>query len=307
MANGFTHDDVPDQRGRTALVTGANTGIGFQVARVLAARGARTLLGCRSVQRGEEAAARIRRDTPGADVAVVELDQASLASVAAAADHVTEREERLDLLVNNAGVMAPPYRTTEDGFELQLGVNHLGTFALTGGLLPMLRDRPGARIVTTSSIAHTGGRLFLEDLDASESYDAEARYRQSKLANLLFALELDRRLRAADAAAISVACHPGIAATDLVRNPGPVLSLLLPVVRPIVGLVLNTPLQGAWPTLLAATGPDVEGGEYLGPTGRREMSGPAGRAEVAPRARDEELAARLWDVSVELTGVDPGV
>lgn len=307
MSAGFTDEDVPDQQGRTVLVTGANTGIGYETARVLAARGARTLLGCRSVDRGRDAVARIRAAHEDADVAVVHLDQAELASVERAAGHVAERVDGLDVLVNNAGVMVPPYEQTADGFELQLGVNHLGTFALTGRLLPVLRDRPASRVVTTSSIAHRDGRLFLDDLQAIRSYDAMERYRQSKLANLLFALELDRRLRSAAAETISVACHPGIAMTDLGRHMGRAVQLLMPVARPLLELRFNSSLQGAWPALMAATAPGVEGGEYLGPTRRDETVGPAGPARVSSTARDEGLAETLWQRSVELTGVDPGV
>jgi len=303
MARGFTERDVPDQHGRTAVVTGANTGIGFEAARVLAARGARVLLGCRSEQRAEDAMARIRAATPDADVAFVALDQASLASVEAAAARVAE-EPRLDVLVNNAGVMVPPLSRTEDGFELQLGVNHLGTFALTGRLLEQLAADGGGRVVTTSSLAHRGGQLFLDDLAAEQGYDAQARYGQSKLANLLFALELDRRTSTAGTPVTSIACHPGLAATELVRHMPRPLAAVAPAV---LGLVFNTAAQGAWPTLQAATDPDLPGGSYVGPQRWRETAGASGPAQVSPRAQDPELARRLWDVSVELTGVDPGV
>lgn len=305
MSDGFTDRDVPDQAGRTFLVTGANSGIGFEAAAVLARSGARVLLGCRDEGRAAAAAAQIRERTPGADLGIVLLDQASLASVEAAAAQVREEEPRLDVLVNNAGVMAPPLTRTEDGFELQFGVNHLATFALTAHLLPLLRGREGSRVVTTSSIAHRTGRLFLDDPHAEGDYDAFERYRQSKLANLLFALELDRRLRSAGETTISVACHPGLATTNLVEDSAPWARWLLPVVRPLLHLRWNSPAQGAWPTLMAATDPDVEGGEYLGPTRRGETAGPAGRAYAVTTARDEDLARQLWELSVELTGVEP--
>lgn len=305
MTHGFTDRDVPAQTGRTFLVTGANSGIGFEASAVLAAAGARVLLGCRDRGRAEEAADRIRRRVDGADLGIVLLDQASLASVAAAAEQVRSEEERLDVLVNNAGVMAPPLAHTDDGHELQFQVNHLAVFALTARLLPMLLARPGSRVVTTSSIAHRTGSLFLDDLAAEDSYDAFERYRQSKLANLLFAKELDRRLRAADASTTSVGCHPGIAMTELGRHLHPAVRWLLPVLRPVLQLRFNSSAQGAWPTLMAATDPDVQGGDYLGPTRRGETAGPAGEAYATTQARDEDLARRLWDVSVELTGVEP--
>jgi len=304
VPQGFTASDVPDQTGRTFLVTGANSGIGFEASLVLARAGARVLLGCRDHGRARDAVDRIRRRVGDADLAVVPLDQASLASVEEAAEQVRE-EPRLDVLVNNAGVMAPPLSRTPDGFELQLGVNHLAVFALTAHLLPKLQEQEGSRVVTTSSIAHRTGQLFLDDLQAEKSYDAFEWYRQSKLANLLFALELDRRLRAAGASAISVACHPGIAITDLGRNMGRWVQWLKPLAKPFLQLRYNSPAQGAWPTLMAATDPDVEGGEYLGPTKWGETTGPAGRAYAVTRARDEELARRLWEVSAELTGVEP--
>lgn len=305
MTEGFTDRDVPDQTGRTFLVTGANSGIGFATSAALARAGARVVLACRDQDRAAAAATRIRARTPGADLDIVPLDQASLASVAAAAARVREQEPHLDVLVNNAGVMAPPLSRTEDGHELQFAVNHLAVFALTAQLLPLLLDRPGSRVVTTSSIAHRTGQLHLDDLAAEQDYDAFARYRQSKLANLLFALELERRLRAAEAATISVACHPGLAMTELGEDMAPWTRWVLPVVRPLLQLRYNSAAQGAWPTLMAATGPDVEGGEYLGPTRRKETVGPAGRAYAVSRARDEDLARQLWERSAELTGVEP--
>jgi NAD(P)-dependent dehydrogenase (short-subunit alcohol dehydrogenase family) len=298
----FTADDVPDQSGRTFLVTGANTGLGFEATAVLAARGARVLLGCRSQDKAEAAMAKISTETPDADLAFVPLDQNDLASVATAAE-IVGKEERLDVLVNNAGIMMPPLQFTVDGFESQFGVNHLGTFALTAHLLPKLAETAGSRVVVTSSIAHKSGKIFFDDIDASNKYSAQQRYQQSKLANLLFMFELDRRLRAVDSETISVGCHPGLASTDLGRHLPKVFTLALP----ITGLFFNSAAQGAWPTLMAATSDDVDGGDYVGPTRRGESAGPAGPAKSTDRARDPELAARLWDVSVEMTGVDPGI
>ncbi|MCA1783957.1 MAG: SDR family NAD(P)-dependent oxidoreductase [Intrasporangiaceae bacterium] len=304
VTDGFTDRDVTDQTGRTILVTGANSGIGFATAAVLARAGARVLLACRRQGNAEAAAARIREQTPDADLGLVLLDQASLASVAAAAAQVRDEEPRLDVLVNNAGVMAPPLTRTEDGFELQFGVNHLAVFALTAQLLPLLRERVDSRVVTTSSVVHRQGELLLDDPHAEADYDRFERYRQSKLANLMFALELDRRLRADSAPTASVACHPGLATTSLGNDAAPWVRRV-PVARPLLRLRFNSAEQGAWPTLMAATDPSVEGGEYLGPTRRNETSGPAGRAQVADLARDTELAHKLWQLSVELTGLDP--
>ena len=298
---GFTARDVPDQRGRTALVTGANTGLGFWTAVHLARAGARVLIGSRSADRGAAALRRLQDEAPRSDADVLQLDLSSLAAVEDAAGRLRESEDRLDLLVNNAGVMMPPYGTTADGFELQLGVNHLGHFALTGHLLPLLADTPDARVVTVSSIAHRDAEVFFDDLQAGGGYDAGARYGQSKLANLLFTFELDRRLRAAGSPIRAVAAHPGIARTELGRHfPGPVRLLL-----PVVGLVLNSAEQGAWPSLMAATSPAVNGGDYVGPSRFREMSGPAGPAASSATANDQDVQRRLWDVSVELTGVEP--
>lgn len=300
MSTGFTDRDVPDQSGRTFLVTGANTGLGLETARVLAARGARVLLGCRSEARANEAMRSIEADHSGSDLAFVELDQADLASVRRCADSVIADEARLDVLVNNAGIMMPPREVTTDGFESQLGVNHLGTFALTGLLLPKLAAGDAGRVVITSSLAHVQGEIDFDDLAADNDYSRQARYQQSKLANILHMYELDRRLQAAESTTIAVACHPGIADTELARHLGP-LKLLLPVLRPF----FNSAAQGAWPTLQAATDPNASGGDYYGPTKRGETSGPSAKARSTSRARDPELARRLWDVSAELTGVDP--
>ena len=299
--SGFTARDVTEQHGRTALVTGANTGLGYWTAVHLARAGARVLIGSRSAEKGAEALRRLRREAPGSDADVLELDLSSLAAVEDAAGRLGEREDRLDLLINNAGVMMPPYSPTVDGFELQLGVNHLGHFALTGHLSPLLAAAPDARVVTVSSLAHRNAEIYFDDLQAEKSYSAQARYGQSKLANLLFTFELDRRLRAAGSAIRAMAAHPGIARTELTRHFSGPARLLMPV----VGLALNSAEQGSWPSLMAATSPDVDGGAYVGPTRLGETSGPAGPAKSSATANDEDLQRRLWDVSVELTGVDP--
>lgn len=300
--SGFRADDVTDQSGRTFLVTGANTGLGFEATKVLAANGARVLLGCRSEVKAAAAMKRIEAEVPGADLAFVPLDQNDLASVRAAADIVGD-EQRLDVLINNAGIMVPPLQYTVDGFESQFGVNHLATFALTAHLLPKLAEQDGSRVVVTSSIAHKGGTIDFDDLGAEERYGAQDRYQQSKLANLLFMFELDRRLRAAGSPTVAVGCHPGIASTELSRH----MPKLLQFAMPLVKVVFNSPAEGAWPTLMAAVSEEVGGGDYLGPTRRNETAGPAGAAHATKRARDPQLAKDLWDVSVEMTGVDPGI
>lgn len=297
----FTAADVPDQSGRTILVTGANTGIGFEAARVLAARGARVLLGCRDEGKAEAAMARIAGETPSASLAFLPLDQADLASVRRAAEIAAE-EPRIDVLLNNAGVMVPPLTRTAQGFELQFGVNHLATFALTSLLLPKLAETAGSRVVVTASIAHQRGNLQWDDLNAEKGYKRGQRYADSKLANLLFVAELARRLEAAGSPVIAVGCHPGVAATELMRHLGP-FKALMPLFKPF----FNTPAQGAWPALQGACDPAARSGDYYGPLGWREMKGGSGKATRTAMAQDPELARRLWEVSVEMTGVDPGI
>ena len=297
----FTAADVPSQQGKCFIVTGANAGLGFSASAVLAAHGARVILACRSQERAEAAMARIRAATPGADLAFLPLDQADIASVRSAAEQV-RAEPRIDALVNNAGVMYPPLVRTAQGFEPQFGVNHLGTFALTALLLPKLAETPGARVVITASLAHRLGKIAWDDLDAHQSYNKAQRYADSKLANLLFLYELDRRLRAAGSPVTAVACHPGVAATELGRH-----SRCFNVFVRFFGWMLNTADMGAWPTLQAATDPGIAPGGYYGPQGMGEMRGPSGPAKRKKTATDPEAARRLWDVSVAKTGIDPGL
>jgi NAD(P)-dependent dehydrogenase (short-subunit alcohol dehydrogenase family) len=298
----FTAADVPDQTGKTVFITGANTGLGFEAAKSLAGKGARVLIGCRSKAKAEQAVEKIQAGHPAADMAVVELDLGNLASVKKAAAAVA-KEPQLDILINNAGIMIPPYELTEDGFESQFGVNHLGPFALTSLLLDKLRENPDARIVSTSSIAHKRGKIHFDDINAEHGYNPIVRYSQSKLANLYFAYELQRRLEAAGDTVISVAAHPGIADTELTRYIPKPLMLLAPLFRPL----FNTPAQGAWPTLCAATSDNVQGGDYYGPCKRGETAGPARKVRSTRRSHDSEIAKKLWDLSIEMTGVDPGL
>ena len=299
----FTSAEIPLQTGKTAIVTGSNTGIGFAIAETLAAKGARVLLACRD---GDKAAEAIRQieggKEQGGEVEYLHLDLSNIASVREAAE-TASKEKRIDLLINNAGVMMPPFSTATAGCELQFAVNHLGHFAFTSLLLDKLAEQDGARIVMQSSLAHRRGDIDFDNLDGSKGYDKSEFYSQSKLANLLFANELDRRLRAKNSDTIALACHPGVAATELMRHiKGE------KIFSSIVGTVLNDPEQGALPALQAATDPEAQGGDYYGPYGLMEVRGNAsGRAVTSKKARDEELARRLWDKSIELTGVDPGL
>ena len=295
----FTDQDVPAQNGRVFLVTGANSGIGYETARVLAGKGARVLMGCRSKTRAAAAIAKIREEFPQADLTYIPLDLGDFESIREAAALVGQ-ERRLDVLVNNAGIMMPPREVTMDGFESQFGVNHLGTLALTGLLLDKLAKGKEPRVVITSSMAHRSGRIDFDDINAEESYSRMGRYAMSKLANLLHMYELDRRLRAADSPVIAAACHPGVADTELTRNfPG----LLVSLFRPLSSLFMNSAAEGAWPTLAAAAAPGVESGSYFGPSRNGEWVGPAREVQPRPKAKRIETAKRLWDVSEEMTGV----
>jgi NAD(P)-dependent dehydrogenase (short-subunit alcohol dehydrogenase family) len=277
-------------------VTGANTGIGYETARALAHQGAHVVLACRSRAKGEAATARIAAGHPRGSVAFAALDLADLDAVRAFADGFATASERLDLLINNAGVMVPPESTTKQGFELQLGVNHLGHFALTGLLLPLARATPGARVVTVASGAHRMGAMHFDDLHfRRRGYRPWPAYGQSKLANLLFTFELQRRLDAEGLDVTALAAHPGWTATDLQRNSW--------VARTAGRFLAMRPAQGALPTLRAATAPDVRGGDYYGPHGFKELRGYPVRVGTSDAARNADDAARLWRVSEELTGV----
>ena len=293
---------LPRQDGRLAVVTGANSGIGLEATRGLAALGATVVMACRSLDRAQAAAADVRRSLPGADVEVRELDLADLASVHAFVDGLGDRP--VDVLVNNAGVMAlPQRRETADGFEMQLGTNVLGHFALTGRLLPNLRAAPAARVVWLSSIAHRQGRIAFDDLQSRRGYDPWVAYQQSKLADLVLSIEMQRRLSAEGAGATSVAAHPGIASTELTADMMEGRRLVSALAGPLIGLFAMPSWRGALPTLVTAAG-DVEPGGYVGPDGFREMRGDPAPAEVMPRALDPETGRRLWDACERLTGVE---
>ncbi|ROH93471.1 SDR family NAD(P)-dependent oxidoreductase [Stagnimonas aquatica] len=301
----WTRAHLPSLAGRQAIVTGANSGLGLETAVGLAAAGAHLVLACRSPERSSAALAELRRRVPGASAELMRLDLSDLASVRAFADQYGGR--RLDILVNNAGVMALPYATTKDGFELQIGTNHLGHFALTGLLLPRLLATPGARVVTVASIAHRAASGFaLDDLHWQQRpYNKAQAYACSKLANLLFSLELDRRLRAAGHGLIAVAAHPGYAATNIGLNTadGERNALEKLAIRIGNALFAQSAAGGALPSLRAAGDPAVRGGEYYGPRGLFQFVGAPVKVGHHPRAGDPELARRLWQQSEQVTGL----
>jgi NAD(P)-dependent dehydrogenase (short-subunit alcohol dehydrogenase family) len=295
----WTTGDIPSLVGRRAIITGANSGLGLQTSLSLARHGASVVLACRSAERGEKALATIREAVPDADVSLGSLDLADLASIRAFA---AEHGAPLDLLVNNAGVMALPRRTTADGFEMQYGTNHLGHFALTGLLLPALLERSGARVVTVTSMMHWLGRIDLADLNHERHYRRWPAYCQSKLANLVFTKELHRR---AGGRLLSVASHPGYAATNL-QQAGPRMTgnkageALFGALNRVIA---QPATAGAWPSLYAATAPAVEGGQCYGPGGPGQSLGAPRRVGTARRAADPALGRRLWEISEEKTGV----
>jgi NAD(P)-dependent dehydrogenase (short-subunit alcohol dehydrogenase family) len=296
----WTADNIPDQKGRTAIVTGANTGIGLETARELARKGAHVTLACRSRDKGEAALADIRSTVPAASVDLQLLDLADLRDVAAFADRFKAANARLDLLVCNAGVMAPPASKTAQGFELQFGVNHLAHFALTGALLPLLLATPGARIVVVSSNAGGMGKIDFDDLNFEKrGYSAWPAYSQSKLANQLFVRELSCRLRAAGSTVMATAAHPGWTATELQRH-----NLFARLMNPLVAM---KPTQGALPTLRAATDPQAANGDYFGPNGRLGWTGYPIRVPMDKRALNEADAERLFRASEQLAGVSYGL
>ncbi len=299
----WTPRQIPSQQGRLAIVTGANSGIGYQTSRYLARAGAAVLLACRNAEKGEAARAKIAADYPAANVQVRVLDVADLDSVRRFATEFLNDDKPLDLLINNAGVMAlPERRTTPQGFEMQFGTNHLGHFALTGMLLPALLRQAGSRVVTVASIAHKGGKLNFDDLNAERSYDPRGAYQQSKLANVVFGLEFDRRLRARAAGTQSIVAHPGVAVTNIISN-GMGNGLQGRIVNALMPLVAQSDDRGSWPLLYAATSPEARGGGYYGPDGIAEIKGTPVEVKPKPHAMDAAAGKRLWDISEELTGI----
>jgi NAD(P)-dependent dehydrogenase (short-subunit alcohol dehydrogenase family) len=289
-------NDIPNQSGRTVIVTGANTGIGFETARALARKGANVTLACRNRDKGREALERMQQESTDAAVSLEQLDLADLRNIEAFATRFTEQHRQLDLLILNAGVMVPPESKTSQGFELQFGVNHLGHFALTGALLPLVKDTADSRVVVVSSTAATRGIMHFDDLQfEKQGYAPWKAYAQSKLANQLFTLELQRRFRTAGCSTLVTAAHPGWTATDLQRSSS--------VVRFLNRFFAMQPPQGALPTLRAATDPDATGGDYYGPDGFLQVRGHPKRINMVKRAHNADDAARLWKISEDLTGV----
>lgn len=300
----WTPTQMSEQRGKRVVITGANSGIGLEAAKLLAGAGAQVVLTCRSQAKADGALAAIRAVAPDAELGVVLMDLAELASVARAAQEIVETYGELDALVNNAGIMAIPRQETADGFEMQLGTNHLGHFALTAQVWRTLLPRQG-RVVNLSSLMHRRGRMDFDDLMGVKRYDKWAIYAQSKLANLLFTLELQRRFERAGLAVRAVACHPGYASTNL-QGVGPQQegSALMARFMDLGNrLIAQSAEQGAWPTVRAVVDPNLRGGEYLGPNGPFEVRGEVDFATIDAKAKDPEVARRLFDVSETLTGV----
>jgi len=295
MKNHWTTENIPNLKGKTAIVTGSNSGIGFETAKAIAAKGARLNMAIRNIEKGKKAADAILKEFPDADIKVTDLDLGSLASVTAFSESFVKKNQRLDILVNNAGVMMPPYGTTVDGFELQFGTNHLGHYALTGLLLPLLIKTKRSRVVNVSSYAHKAGKINFDDLDSKQNYNKMAAYGQSKLANLLFTYELQRRFENAGSDSLATAAHPGWTQTNLQRHSGGARFL-----NPVFW---QKPPMLALPTLRAATGTDASGGDYYGPRGFMEMQGTPVKVKSNGLSHDIDTARRLWDVSEELTGV----
>ncbi|ACA99476.1 MULTISPECIES: oxidoreductase [Cyanophyceae] len=294
----FKLDSLPSQQGKKAIVTGANTGLGFETALGLAKTGCHVILACRDMDKAAAAATEIRQQIPDANVETMALDLSQLASVKEFATAYRQRHQTLNLLINNAGIMFPPYSQTVDGFESQFCVNYLGHFLLTALLIDLMPDTAESRVVSLSSNAHKFGKINFQDLQSEQNYSATAAYGQSKLACLLFAVELQRRLAAKNKNILSVAAHPGIAPTELGRYIPAFLAGLIRLI--FVPFFANSVAQGALPTLMAALDPAATGGDYFGPQGFGEMSGKPGRVEKSDQAKDEAIAKQLWETSETL-------
>lgn len=298
----FNIDKLPPQKGKIAIVTGANSGLGFETAKALSKKGFLVIMACRNIKKAQEAIKEIKKADNSADLEVMIIDTSSLKSVRAFADEFLKKYQKLDLLINNAGVMVPPYSLTEDGFENQLGANYLGHFLLTGLLLPTLEITEGSRIITLSSIAHKNGKINFDDLQfKNRAYKKWEAYGQSKLACLIFAYEMDRRLKSKGSIAISVASHPGVSLTNLWNHMPSGFRLISPVFNILFS---HSAKDGVKPTLMAALDSDVKGGEYYGPTGLMEMKGEPGKVTSTLGSKNKEIAKKLWKVSEELTGIN---
>jgi NAD(P)-dependent dehydrogenase (short-subunit alcohol dehydrogenase family) len=299
----FEIDNIPSQAGRLAVITGANTGLGYENTRYFAEAGMKVVMACRSESRARNAMASIEQEVEGADLEFMQVDLSDLSSVREFAKTFRKKHDTLDLLVNNAGIMWAPYEKSVDGFEGQMAANYFGHFLLTSLLLDLIPDEPDARVVNLSSIAHTQiKRIRFQDIHWEKRYNKFGAYAQTKLACLMFSIELQRRLELSGRKTLSVAAHPGVSDTELVRYLKP---WQVSMIRYTVGPFLtHPPPEGAIPQVMAALDPDVDGGEYLGPQGFREMSGPPGRAKIMPWARNADANRRLWEVSEQCTGAE---
>ncbi|TFE26952.1 oxidoreductase [Cohnella luojiensis] len=301
MKNNWTTYQMPNQQGTTVVITGASSGIGYEIARAFAAKGAQVVMAIRNLEKGEEVARQLKRENPGASLKLMKLDLSDLASVRKFAHEYRQTYDTLHLLINNAGVMTPPFQKTKDGFELQFGSNHLGHFALTGLLLPMMNNVPSSRIVTLSSTVIKGANINFDNLDGSKGYNRVKFYGQSKLANLLFAQELNVRLKASGSTTISLGSHPGRANTNLYSLGSDKTGPLMKIVK--VLLAPQSAEMGALPTLYAATNPTLRGGEYIGPDGKGGNKGYPQVDTSVLKMVDPKITNQLWDVSESLTGI----
>jgi NAD(P)-dependent dehydrogenase (short-subunit alcohol dehydrogenase family) len=295
----FNLDDIPSQKGKVAIVTGANSGLGKEITIGLAKKDIKVIMACRNQSKAESAKAEVLSKVNNADLEIMILDLNSLNSVRDFAKTFGEKYNRLDLLIENAGIMIPPFSKTEDGFESQMGVNYFSHFLLANLLYSLLNKTEGARIATTSSLAHEQGRIDFDNLNAEKSYSKMGAYGQSKLACLLFAYELKRRLEKAGSSVIAVSSHPGVSKTNLFTNIPAIARILM---TPLLPIFTHAPKYAALPTLYAALGPDVKSGDYYGPTGFKGMKGKPGKVKSKPHSYDQKVASDLWDISEELTG-----
>ena len=302
MSSGWSTNDMPSQQGKIALITGANSGIGFEAAKALAEKGAHVIMACRNPQKANEAMETLRREVPNADITFLQMDLASQSSVKAAVETFKKDHAQLDLLINNAGVMWLPKSDTEDGYEMQFGTNHLGHFTLTGLLLDTLTSTPDSRIVTVSSLGHYTGKIHFDDIKLDKRYGKHKSYAQAKLANLMFAYELDRKLKAAGKSTRSIAVHPGGSSTNL-ATPGfeKGASLFTGVAKLFFPYVTQTAQSGALPTLFGATAAEVNGGDYIGPSKLFEVIGAPKKVNSSRYSKRKDVAEKLWQLSEDLT------
>lgn len=298
MSN-FSIANYPEQEGKVAVVTGANSGIGFYTAKGLAEKGVHVVMACRNMDKAASAKTQLEQEVKGGTFEIIQLDTSKLESVKAFANEFLRKHTTLHYLINNAGIMAVPEAQTVDGFEMQLGTNYFGHFALTGQLLPALEKAPLARVVSLSSIAHRQGEIHFDNLQLTNTYDPMKAYGQSKLADLIFAYELDRRIKKKGSSVISIGAHPGVSNTNL----GNSLPWPMKLMMPLFSILGHAPRKAAYPSLMAALDPSLLGGEYIGPTGFYEFRGDPGKVKSTKASRNEADAKKLWSVSEELTGI----